>query len=247
MVRKSPQKRSDGWVYVIQWKERSHEVKIGFSLNLKQRFTDFLTYSSDTLVILKAFHASPEDEADLHARFESKRINGEWFKLDMGLKDFFKVHCRCDTKEARQSFGSFQKDRIIWRPLALEASTRLENAHRTGLPRYVKNARLYVLWAVRDLDDNDFFCTPGAIIAHPLNNAVGDDWLPKVLYDEKTIYNRISLLASEGLIKKGGNKLYTLTAKGERELFDAEDKMLERMENRKSASPIYPLMPFDKR
>jgi DNA-binding PadR family transcriptional regulator len=76
---------------------------------------------------------------------------------------------------------------------------------------------------------------------------VGDDWLPTVLYDEKTIYNRISLLASEGLIKKGDNKLYTLTAKGEEELFAAEDKMLERMENRKSVSPIYPKMPFDRK
>jgi hypothetical protein len=244
MVRKPAQKRSDGWVYVVQWKGRYWEAKIGFSTSLKQRLNDFLTYSSDILVVLKAFRADREKELELHVRFEGKRINGEWFKLDEGLKDFFKTRCPCDTRDARQEFGSFQKERIIWRPLILQASTRLENAHRnTNLPAFVNNARLYTLWTIQDLNDNDFLCTPNAIITHPTNNAVGDDWTVKVLYDEKTIYNRISSLAKDGLIVKGEDKLYALTDKGLAELEEAELKMMEHKEKRKSARSVCPRMP----
>lgn len=247
MVKKGLQKRTDGWVYVVQWQERNREIKIGFSTDLKKRLADFLTYSSDTLVVLKAFRGNIEQEAELHSKFERQRINGEWFAIDDPLKEFFKVYCPCDTKEARQEFGSFQKERIIWRTLGLEASTRLQNAHQsTNLPRYVKNARSYVLWAVRELNDHDFFCTSSAIISHPINNVVGDDWRVKVLYDEKTIYNRISSLSKEGLIAKGDDKLYAITPAGIEELDALELQMIERRE-RQSVRPIYPRMPFDRK
>jgi hypothetical protein len=248
MARKSAQKRTDGWVYVVQWKERSKEVKIGFSSDLKQRLNDFLTYSSDVLVVLKVFKGDKDKEAELHNHFASKRINGEWFRLDDAVRNYFKMVCQCDTKDARQEFGAFQRDRIIWRPLALEMTTRLQNAHQnTSLPRYIKNARTFTLWAIRDLIDNDFLCTPNAIITHPVNNAVGDDWTVKVLYDEKTIYNRISSLAKEGFIVKGEDKLYSLTEKGGNELDDLEMQELVRSDYRQSARPIYPRMSFDKK
>ena len=247
MAKQSLQKHTEGWVYVVQWQERRKEVKIGFSASLKQRLNDFLTYSSDTLVVLKAFRADKPQEAELHEKFERQRINGEWFMIDDALKQFFKFYCPCDTKEARQEFGSFQKERIIWRPLGLQAATRLQNAHQnTCLPRYVKNARSYVLWTVRELNEHNFCCSPNAIISHSVNNEVGDDWKRKVLYDEKTIYNRISSLSQEGLIAKGDDKLYTLTEAGHEELDRLELQMLERRE-RLSARPLYPRMPFDRR
>jgi len=247
MVKQGLQKRTEGWVYVVQWQGRNREVKIGFSSDLQRRFTDFLTYSSDTLVVLKAFRANKAQEADLHVKFERQRINGEWFTVDEPLKQFFRFSCPCDTKEARQSFGSLQKERIVWRTLGLEASTRLQNAHQsTRLPRYVKNARSYVLWAIRELNDHDFCCTPSAIISHSVNNAIGDDWRVKVLYDEKTIYNRISSLAKEGLIAKDDDKLYALTPAGHQELDALEIQMIERAE-RHSARPLYPRMPFDRK
>jgi hypothetical protein len=247
MSKQSLQKRTEGWVYVVQWQERSREVKIGFSSDIRKRLVDFLTYSSDTLVVLKVFRGDRAHEAELHDKFERQRINGEWFIVDDPLKQFFKVYCPCDTKDARQEFGSLQKERIIWRPLSMGAATRLQNAHQsTRLPRYIKNARSYVLWAVRELNDHDFFCTPSAIISHSVNNAVGDDWKVKVLYDEKTIYNRISSLAQEGLIAKGDDKLYALTPAGHQELDALELQMLERMD-RASSRPLYPRMPFDRK
>jgi hypothetical protein len=247
MTKQSLQKRTEGWVYAVHWQDRKKEVKIGFSTDLRKRLSDFLTYSSDVLVVLKAFRANKSQEGELHEKFERQRINGEWFMIDDALKQFFKFYCPCDTKEARQEFGSFQKERIIWRPLGLQAATRLQNAHQnTRLPYYVKNARSYVLWTVRELNEHDFCCTPNAIISHSVNNEVGDDWKRKVLYDEKTIYNRISSLSQEGLIVKGEDKLYTLTEAGHAELDKLELQMLERRE-RLSARPLYPCMPLDRK
>lgn len=247
MVKKGLVKHTEGWVYVVQWSERKQELKIGFSINLKQRLPEFLTYSTDSLVVLKAFKADFEQEAELHARFSYCRINGEWFSVNNALKEFLKWECPCDTKEARQDFGTLQKERILWRPLNPGSSTRLEAAHKnTNLPRFVKNARVYTLWAIQDLNDKKFFCTPSAIISHAANNPVGDDWRRKVLYDEKTIYNRLSLLSKEGLVRRGEGKLYELTEQGVAELIKIEEDSTVFYGPRKSARPLYPRMDFDK-
>lgn len=246
MTRKGRESKANGWIYAVQWKDRAKELKIGFASSLKDRLVSFLTYSSDTLVVLKAFHGTQEDERDLHKQFERQRINGEWFTMDEQLKNFFKMSCPCDTKEARQEFGTFQRERIIWRNLGLEAASRLENAHQSAnLPRYIKTASSYVLWAVRELNDHDFLCTPNAIITNPVNNVEGG-WQSRVIYDESTIYNRISLLAGQGLIAKGDDKLYTLTAAGVKELEKLELQHIH-LRDRQSVRPLYPRMAFDRK
>jgi hypothetical protein len=247
MAKKGLVKRTEGWVYVVQWNDRKQEVKIGFSTNLKHRLPEFLAYSTDSLLVLKTFRADFDKETELHDQFDYCRINGEWFRLNLVLSEFLKWKCPCDTKEARQDFGTLHKERILWRPLNPGASTRLEAAHKnTCLPRFVKNARMYTLWAVQDLNDNNYLCTPGAIISHPANNPTGDDWHPKVLYDEKTIYNRLSLLAQEGMVQRGNDKLYTITKMGETELIKTEERSMVFYGPRKSAKPLYPRMDFDK-
>lgn len=247
MPRPSLMKRTEGWVYIVQWNDRKREVKIGFSTNLKQRLPEFLTYSTDRLIVLKAFRANFDKEAELHAQFDNCRINGEWFKVDLVLSDFVRWKCPCDTKEARQEFGALHKDRIIWRPVNPDSATRLEIAYQnTRLPRFVKNARMYTLWAIQDLNDHGYLCTPAAVIAHPANNPVEKDRFRKLLYDDKTIYNRLSLLAQEGLVQRGDDKLYTLTKAGEAELLKTEERSHVFYGPRKSVKPLYPRMDFDR-
>lgn len=228
MVQEKPLKRrNEGWVYVVQWAAMPWHVKIGFSKSLKDRFASFLTASPDTLVVVKAFEADQEEEGLLHGRFQACRDVGEWFRLSPSLKAFLEGEAPCQTLEAKVKFGRGYEDRIKWLPMRPRLRETLQELHQEKrLPRFVKNARIYILWALNDLEVRDYYATSNAIIHHEAHRNA---------YQAKTIYNQLITLEEEGLINKGPGKVFTLLAKGYEELSKAED---EYAQQRKSARSL---------
>lgn len=229
---KQPQKRFDGWVYVVRWGNDLSRVKIGFTTDIRQRFIDYLTYSDYPLVILKAFRANKDEEINLHSKFQACRRNGEWFLLTPALELFLREQAVCQTKEAKKVFGSGYKERVLWRPMIPFVEQRLEEAKRAKkLPGYVSNSKRYVLWAIDDLVMNDYICVSSAIINHQANAGV---------YQEKTIYNTLNFLMSHGLVIRNDCKEFALTERGVRALDLLRGKRIERQANRRSVESLTP-------
>ncbi len=66
-------------------------IKIGFSGNPQKRLNSLKTGSPDELNILKVIKGSPRLEAELHRRFASDRVRGEWFKPSAALLSFIQT------------------------------------------------------------------------------------------------------------------------------------------------------------
>lgn len=74
-------RKTIGYVYVLH---SEHGYKIGKTKNVNQRMSYFglkLPFKT-TLVLLIQSDRYSELEKILHRKFESKRINGEWFTLN---------------------------------------------------------------------------------------------------------------------------------------------------------------------
>lgn len=226
-VKKVAQKQTEGWVYVIQWENDPYAVKIGFTTDLKARFSTFLTACRHRLVVLKAFKADIEEEKLLHERFDGCRDSREWFLLTPGLQSYIQRDMACHTKEAQTAIGGWMKDCVKWHPMAATKRELLEAAQETyKIPAFISNARMYVMWALSDIDGGGFFCTSNGIINHPSNRG---------LYEAKTIYNCLAAIVEEGLAIKSTGKCYRLTALGEEMLLDAEEAYENNRPKRKSA------------
>jgi hypothetical protein len=224
---KEKKRKTEGWVYFIQWASMPYHVKIGFSTSPGERFASFLTSSPDTLIVVKAFEANRDDEKDLHERFDNSRHAGEWFHLSMAIKKYLESEAPCQTLEAKIKFGHKNESRIQWTPMRPGLAQSLEKLHQEKrLPRYVKNARTFVLWAIGDIEACDYFATSNAIIHHEANRDA---------YQAKTIYNQLIALEEEEVIVKKPGKTFTLLPKGESELIAAEK---ENAQKRKSARSL---------
>jgi hypothetical protein len=211
---KQKKRKTDGWVYFVQWASMPYHVKIGFSTSLGDRFASFLTSSPDTLIVVKAFEANRDDEQELHERFENSRHAGEWFHLSIAIKKYLESEALCES-------------RIQWLPMRPGLAQSLEALHQEKrLPRYVKNARTFVLWAIGDIEACDYFATSNAIIHHEANRDA---------YQAKTIYNQLIALEEEEMIAKKPGKTFALLPKGESELIRAEN---ESTKKRKSARSL---------
>jgi predicted nucleic acid-binding Zn ribbon protein len=71
------------FVYYCAWEDRPNAIKIGYTTNVLNRMKSFLTGSPSNLLILAISQVDgPEDEAELHRKFQSSRIRGEWFDID---------------------------------------------------------------------------------------------------------------------------------------------------------------------
>lgn len=221
MVTRKPIKaKKDGWIYVVHWSGSPHMVKIGFSSSLKERFNQFLTASHEDLIVIKVFEGDMESEKDLHERFAAGRRVGEWFALVPSLRNFLETEAPCQTNEARVKFASSLDGRVKWRPMTIDSRVLLGAMQQEKrIPRYVKNARSFVLWAINDIDGTGFYCTSNAIIHHDANGGA---------FQAKTIYNTLALLTEEGMVIKGANKCFRLTDQGELELEDMEEEYAER-------------------
>lgn len=214
MAKKLEGKRLEGWVYMVQWGNDKDHVKIGYTTSLKDRLSSFLTYCCKPLIVIKAFRANQKEEAHLHEQFASCRVNGEWFSLSPTLRHYIREQSPCQTKEARLVFeaeaGEFYKDRILWKPMQVSPYRRMTNAYNMDqVPPFIKTANSFVLWVINELEEEDYYTTPNAIIKHKANAN---------LYEAKTIYNALAILLKNNVIRRGEDKLYYLTDRGRRGL-----------------------------
>lgn len=72
--------RESSRIYVILAGEPGRPVKIGVSANLPARMSEFQTGIPDHLQVLVSYPGSRADEQELHSRFASHWIAGEWFR-----------------------------------------------------------------------------------------------------------------------------------------------------------------------
>lgn len=77
-VRKS---RPKGWVYFIA-NESSGAIKIGYSSDPEKRLSDLQVASPAKLRLIGRIPGGAELERQLHQKFWSLRLNGEWFKYE---------------------------------------------------------------------------------------------------------------------------------------------------------------------
>ena len=77
-----------GFVYFVHC---NGMVKIGFAVDVARRIKTLQTGSAHKLTVLRVEAAAPDDESDLHERFASLRVNGEWFRYAGELKAFLEA------------------------------------------------------------------------------------------------------------------------------------------------------------
>lgn len=88
-----PLPRDDtGWVYFLFWSHPAGQrVKIGFSKRLHNRMGQLKPADRTPVVVLGAIRGTMLRERELHRRFASLRIAGEWFRADPALLSFIET------------------------------------------------------------------------------------------------------------------------------------------------------------
>ena len=84
-------------VYLISTIEDKRRYKIGYTRrDVNQRLREFKTGNSIELEILNVFNSKwgSKIEANLKRKYESKRIDGEWFFLTQEEVDSFNNQCQ---------------------------------------------------------------------------------------------------------------------------------------------------------
>lgn len=77
------------YVYFIQQDSLNNgPVKIGCATNPKTRLLQLQTASSNALIILHTIKGNIKLERELHAKFASDRIHGEWFVFSKEISEF---------------------------------------------------------------------------------------------------------------------------------------------------------------
>jgi len=81
--------KKQGRVYLMH-NTRSNEYKIGFtSKSIENRLKEFKLVDP-SVEYLFSFAGTLNDEKELHLFFKTKRLRGEWFKLDLDDVDYIK-------------------------------------------------------------------------------------------------------------------------------------------------------------
>lgn len=78
-------KPRDEYVYLLR---EGDFVKIGSSVNPKQRLAAYGTHSPRPMELLACLPATVATEAELHTRFAAYRERGEWFRLEGELREW---------------------------------------------------------------------------------------------------------------------------------------------------------------
>jgi hypothetical protein len=77
-----------GFVYVIGIEGDNSAVKIGFASKIEDRLSTLQTASHHELKVLAVIEGSPKEEKDLHRKFASDHIRGEWFRRTEAIESF---------------------------------------------------------------------------------------------------------------------------------------------------------------
>lgn len=164
----------------------------------------------EALVIIKMFQATTKRQAELEQRFQHFHRGGRWYAPQPALRRFVEQEAPCETIEAKKEFAVESNGRLLWRPAKVSSSEVREEAIEEGLmPGFVKNARLFVLWAIADVATTTMECSSRMVVTHPANQGV---------YKAKTIYNTLYGLIEEGKVVKTKKKGLLLASNGQDEI-----------------------------
>ncbi len=107
-----------GYVYFIR---AGDHVKVGYSAQPLDRLQTLQTSHPEKLEILCTIPGSIKTERSLHARFQSYRVRGEWFRFGPGIRKF--VKCASQISPRRRRLAAKAKRRP--KPTPLPEVTRL--------------------------------------------------------------------------------------------------------------------------
>jgi hypothetical protein len=79
-------------LYVLIEKDDYRVVKLGTTVNLKQRLRDLQTGNYRELQIVAVLDGDATTEALLKLQFKEYRLNREWFNLEGELLEFLRPH-----------------------------------------------------------------------------------------------------------------------------------------------------------
>jgi hypothetical protein len=77
-----------GFIYFIGMEDDSSAVKIGFAGNVNARLSTLQTSSHQRLKVLIVIKGTLAKERELHRRFTSDHIRGEWFRRTEVIEEF---------------------------------------------------------------------------------------------------------------------------------------------------------------
>jgi hypothetical protein len=125
-------------VYFIQ-AEDGGPIKIGVATDVDKRLAGLQTSHHRTLVVRRVLEGSVELERELHERFASARLVGEWFRPIKRVAKF--GHCIPGAPAPK-------KPRVVYRPMLSDlerAGERLQGEHDLGreLGRLMKGGGLF--------------------------------------------------------------------------------------------------------
>jgi hypothetical protein len=83
-----PKRPTRGYVYFIGMEGDTTAVKIGFATNVDDRRSTLQTSSHHTLKVLAVIKGTLDKEKELHRKFASDHIRGEWFRRSDALAAF---------------------------------------------------------------------------------------------------------------------------------------------------------------
>ena len=135
-----------------------------------------------------------------------------WFRFSTGIKAFLCMEC---TNKAEALDAAWEEAITIvpriYDPLTLRLTPaeKLSLRSQEGiLPKWVKTADAYVLWAINGINESAV-CTSKRIIKHPANAG---------LYVQSTVYNTLASLREAGLVAERwieSLRVYVVTRQGQ--------------------------------
>ena len=88
--RKTRRQPSPSWVYFVKSRNL---VKIGRAKDPYARMLNMQTANGQEIAILGVMPGGAAEESDLHGRFHSDWVQGEWFRLSDAIKTYIAENC----------------------------------------------------------------------------------------------------------------------------------------------------------
>jgi hypothetical protein len=196
------------WCLISHWEFSDWLWRIDFTLHPDALFDQLLFSYHERLMVIKAFETMGNRQQQIEERFAECHKGGPWYAPRPELRRFVEDEAMCETLTAKHLFG-MREGRLNWRPARLDMRSKMERAQGEGeLPKFVRNAERFVMWAVDDVTGDGEACLPRGIIQHPANS----------LYQPKTIYNTIRILVEQEKVAKASSGRLLLTDKGQEEI-----------------------------
>jgi N6-adenosine-specific RNA methylase IME4 len=99
---------SESLIYFL-YEKSSHRVKIGLTKNLNKRIDSLQTGNSSQLLLAGVILGEQPKEAEIHAKFDHLRVNGEWFSCSNELIKFINSNRQDVFETASTTKGNLAK------------------------------------------------------------------------------------------------------------------------------------------